>query len=215
MATSKVELQNRKLRKQELTEQARTLADIANKRLRAIEKKGLQDASNAYRYIEKLHYDKDNATATDKQGRMKFNTSFRGLSYQELQSRIGTLQAFIGAQTSTIKGIDTKYRNAYNGIKNSDKLTAEEQSALSKVSYAQFADIMRNETVRKSTNQFGSKVFVRLLQHMADTKESVSKTLDRIKDFDLTKNDTEDLEQMLQANNPWESNNVTEQEDIT
>lgn len=215
MATSKAELQNRKLRKQELTKQARTLADIANKRLRAIETKGLQDASNAYRYIEKLHYDKDNATATDKKGRMKFNTSFSGLTYQELQSRIGTLQAFIGADTSTLKGIKQKYQNAYKGIKKSDKLTAEERSALSKISFAQFADIMRNEMVRKSTNQFGSRVFVRLLQHMADTKESMEKTLERVKEFDLTKHDTEDLEQMLHDDNPWENNSVTEKENIT
>lgn len=209
MATSKTELQARKERKRELSRVASTLAKTANSRLRALEQKGLERGSDAYRYIEKLHFDKDNATATDSQGRMKFNTDFRGLSFQELQDRITEIQRFLNAQTSKISGVKKKY---YEGWKSYSKPTNEKTGG-SSISFADFTDIMRNQKIKDSKSMFGSKLFVRIIRHIDETGESVKQALERIKDLDVQKADMLDLEDELAKEMPWQKSG--DNEDIT
>lgn len=209
MATSKTELQARKLRKQELTKLASNLAKTANQRLRSLEEKGLEKGSNAYRYIEKLHFDKDNATATDSQGRMKFNTNFRGLSYQDIQHRLGEIQRFLNAPTSKVSGVKEKY---YKGWLSYSKETNEKTGG-SSISFADFTDIMRNQKIKDSKAMFGSKLFVRVIRHIDETGESVKQALERIKDLDVSNSDMYDLEDELTKEMPWKKSN--DSEDIT
>lgn len=209
MATSKTELEARKLRKSELSKMASNLAKTANQRLRALEEKGLEKGSNAYRYIEKLHFDKDSATATDSQGRMKFNTNFRGLSYQDVQSRLAEIQRFLNAPTSKISGVKKKY---YKGWKTYSKPTNEKTGG-SKISFADFTDIMRNQKIKDSKAMFGSKLFVRIIRHIDETGETVKQVLERIKDLDVSDSDMYDLEDELTKEMPWQKSN--DNEDIT
>lgn len=209
MATSKTELQARKLRKRELSQMASNLAKTANQRLRALEEKGLEKGSNAYRYIEKLHFDKDNATATDSQGRMKFNTDFRGLSYQEVQHRLSEIQRFLNAPTSKISGVKEKY---YKGWLSYSKETNEKTGG-SKISFADFTDIMRNQKIKDSKAMFGSKLFVRVIRHIDETGETVKQVLERIKDLDVSDSDMYDLEDELTKEMPWQKSD--DNEDIT
>lgn len=209
MATSKTELQARKLRKQELSKLASNLAKTANRRLRSLEEKGLEKGSNAYRYIEKLHFDKDNATATDSQGRMKFNTNFRGLSYQDIQHRLGEIQRFLNAPTSKVSGVKEKY---YKGWLSYSKETNEKTGG-SLISFADFTDIMRNQKIKDSKAMFGSKLFVRVIRHIDETGESVKQALERIKDLDVSNSDMYDLEDELTKEMPWQKSE--ENEDIT
>lgn len=209
-------MQARKERRRELNKLASKLANTANSRLRALEERGLQNGSNAYRYIEKLHFDKDNATATDSKGRMKFNTNFRGLTYQQIQGRLAEIQRFLNAPTSKISGVKKKY---YKGWKSYSK-KSNEKTGGSNISFADFTDIMRNEKIRNSKKMFGSDVIMRVIKHVSDTKESVQQLLERIKNFDLGKHDMFDLEDELTKEMPWqkaqtENENITEEEDIT
>lgn len=205
MATSKAELQARKERKSEMSQLAGRLAKTANQRLRSLEKAGLQNASNAYRYIEKLHFDKDSATATDAQGRMKFNTNFRGLTYQEVQHRIGEITRFLEAQTSTVSGVNAKYKKGF--------VTYRERYGAD-ISYAEFTDLMRNDTMKRLKSQFSSAVINRIIDHMKATGETVKQAMDRFKDVDIENSDMSEFEEILDENTPW-GENVTEQEDIT
>jgi len=208
MATSKTELEARNLRKRELSQAAAKMARTANQRLRALEEKGLERGSNAYRYIEKLHFDKDNATATDSQGRMKFNTDFRGLSYQEIQHQIGEIQRFLNAPTSKVSGVKDKY---YKGWLSYSKESNEKTGGTS-ISFAEFTDIMRNQKIKDSKAMFGSKLFVRIIRHIDETGESVKQALERIKDLDVQKADMLDLEDELTKEMPWQK---TQDGDIT
>ena len=205
MATSKAEMQARKERKRELSQIASKMASTANKRLRALEEKGLANASNAYRYIEKLHFDKDSATATDAQGRMKFNTNFRGLTYQEVQHRIGEITRFLEAQTSTVSGVNAKYKRGFETYR--ERYGAD-------ISYAEFTDLMRNDTMKRLKGQFSSAVINRIIDHMKATGETAKQAMDRFKDVDIENSDIEEFEEILDENTPW-SENVTETEDIT
>ena len=215
MATSRTELEARKLRKRELSQAAAKMARTANQRLRALEEKGLERGSNAYRYIEKLHFDKDNATATDSQGRMKFNTDFRGLSYQEIQHRIGEIQRFLNAPTSKVSGVKDKY---YKGWLSYSKESNEKTGGTS-ISFAEFTDIMRNQKIKDSKAMFGSKLFVRIIRHIDETGESVKQALERIKDLDVQKADMLDLEDELTKEMPWQKSqdngDITDEGNIT
>ena len=205
MANSKSEIEAKKLRKRESAQTASRLAKTANTRLRALEKKGLQNGSNAYRYIEKLHFDKDNATATDSQGRMKFNTNFRGLSYQEIQHRIGEINNFLKAQTSTVSGVNTKYKKGYE--------TYKERYGVD-ISYSDFTDLMRNDTMKRLKMQFSSTVINRIIEHMNETGETVKQAMNRFRNIDIENSDITEFEEILEEDTPW-SENVTEEEDIT
>lgn len=206
MANSKSEIEAKKLRKRELAQTASRLAKTANTRLRALEKKGLQNGSNAYRYIEKIHFDKDNATATDSQGRMKFNTNFRGLSYQEIQHRIGEINNFLKAQTSTVSGVKSAYQKGYETYK------ANAKNEAPNISFSDFADIMRNQKIKDSKKMFGSKLAVRIIKHISETGETVKQALERIKDFDMQSKDMYDLEDDLTKEMPWQESNEEREE---
>ena len=209
MATSKTEIQARKMRKSELSKIASQMASTANKRLRALEESGLNNASNAYRFVEKLHFDKDNATAIDSQGRFKFNTNFRGLTYQQIQHELGEMQRFLNASTSKIKGVKDKYYTGWKSYK------ANEKNEASNISFADFADIMRNQKIKDSKEMFGSKLAVRVIKHVSETGESVEQALERIKDFDVDSKDMYDLEDELTKKMPWQQSTEEQDTDIT
>ena len=213
MATSKTELQARKERKSEMSQLASQLAKTANQRLRSLEKAGLQNASNAYRYIERLHFDKDNATATDSKGRMKFNTNFRGMTYQEIQHEIAEITRFLEAKTSTPARVKEKYVRSYRTF-----ILEHEEGK--NISFQDYTDIMRNETIKNTKQMFGSKIMLRVMQHMEDTGETLSQVIERIKAFDTLNGDMAELEELLKKEMPWQKSqpdneNVTEQGDIT
>lgn len=213
MATSKNELQARKERRSEMSQLASKLAKTANQRLRSLEEAGMQNASNAYRYIERLHFDKDNATATDSKGRMKFNTNFRGMTYQEIQHEIAEITRFLEAKTSTPQRVKEKYAKSYRTF-------ISEHEEGKNISFQEYSDIMRNETIKSTKQMFGSKVMLRIMKHMADTKESLSQVMERLKDFDTLNGDMTELDELLKKEMPWQKSqddneNVTEQGDIT
>lgn len=206
MATSKTELQARKLRKSELSQMAGQLAKTANQRLRSLEQSGLANASNAYRYIERLHFDKDSATATDSKGRMKFNTNFRGMSYQDVQHEVAELTRFLEAKTSTPARVKEKYERGYHTFVNK----YEEAKSLT---FEDYTDIMRNETIKNTKQMFASKVMLRIMRHMDDTDETLKQVIERIKDFDTLNGDMSELEDLLTKEMPWQKSN--DNEDIT
>ena len=209
MATSKTELQARKLRKSELSQMAGQLAKTANQRLRSLEQAGLANASNAYRYIERLHFDKDSATATDSKGRMKFNTNFRDMSYQDIQHEISEITRFLEAKTSTPARVKEKYARGYHSFIN-------KYEEAKNLSFEDYTDIMRNETIKNTKQMFASKVMLRIMRHMDETEESLTQVLERIKSFDTLNGDMAELEELLKKEMPWQqSSEETENDNIT
>ena len=102
-----------KARRSDIAADVATMAKRANQRLRELEKHGLTEASHAYRYVERLEFDADSATARDKKGRVKWNTNTRGKTYQQLQHEKAELERFLNeAKTSTVKGTKAQFEKA-------------------------------------------------------------------------------------------------------
>lgn len=210
MAKSRADQKAAKERRAALAREVASMAKTANERLRELERKGLTNASNAYKYVERLHYDKDNATATDSSGRMKFNTNFRGKTYQEIQHEAGELSRFLGAQTSKKSGVDAKYYNQYLSFKSNelwkDKVT---------LSYPEFAEMMRSNTMKKLKKEYGSDVIVRMSERLSKGEKwkDVEEALDGM-EFDKTM--WVDVESALDMPKEWrESAPITEGGNIT
>lgn len=204
MPSSKTE-KEKKLRRDNLALTAAVLAKRANTRLRALEQRGLQEGSNAYRFIEKLHFDKDSAMSVDSKGRMKFNTNFRGLSYQDIQHRIREINRFLKARTSKVSGVNSMYKKGFETYR-------ERYNA--KISYSEFSDLMRNDTMKRLISRLSSSTISRVITHMNETEETVDQAMDRFRNVDIENSDITEFEEVLNEDTPW-GENVTEKEDIT
>ena len=103
-----------KARRSDIASDVAPMAKRANQRLRELEKRGLTEASHAYRYVERLTFDADSATAHDKKGHVKWNTNTRGKTYQQLQHEKAELERFLNeAKTSTVKGTKAQFEKGY------------------------------------------------------------------------------------------------------
>lgn len=93
----------------------KSMASKANYRLRQLERFDLTKASNAYRYIERRHFDKDSAISENRSGQMKFDTKLARKSMQQLVHEKRELERFLyEAKTSTAKGTISAYAKAYD-----------------------------------------------------------------------------------------------------
>lgn len=207
MAKSQKEIAASKERRDALAREVARMAKTANQRLRELEKQDLGKASNAYRYMERLHYDKDNATATDSSGRMKFNTNFRGKTYQEIQHEAAELKRFLEAKTSTKTGVDAKYLRGYE--------TFTRNNGGENMKYSDFAEMMKSETMKNLKKVYGSDVIVRMSKRLNDGEEWADIEA-KIQGMDLEKTPWLDIEEALDMPEEWEeSDPITEDEQIT
>lgn len=132
------------------------LAKTANQRLRALEKANLTKASNAYRYAETQAYDERRFMGTTKRGEIKFKTTTRGRSLQELKEEVAQLQGFLfNAKTSTVKGTKQRYEQAYETWKdvNPDK----------KMSFEDFGEMWLQSNMKKLVRMYGSDVAIEIM----------------------------------------------------
>lgn len=208
MPKSQKEKTAAKERRADLAREVAKMAKTANQRLRELEKQGIGKASNAYRYMERLHYDKDNATATDSSGRMKFNTNFRGKSYQEIQHEAAEIKRFLEAKTSTKTGVDAKYLRGYQTFQQNAEGTEN-------MTYSDFSEMMKSETMKKLKKAYGSDVIVRMSKRLSagEKWEDIESV---IKDKDLEKTPWLDVESALDMPKEWrDSDPITEGGNIT
>lgn len=121
-----------------LITRASVAAKRANQRLREIEKQGLEDTSNAYKYLERAAFDGKPWLSTTKKGEMKFNTNFRAMTDEEIQRSLRHINDFLNAKTSLTRGVRTKVSKLTS--KFNEKL--EEYGSEKKYSEQEFTEIM-------------------------------------------------------------------------
>ena len=145
----------------ELENEIRTLAKRANERLRALERHDLTEASNAYRYIERRHFDKDSAITEDRQGRIKFDTALVKKTRQQLEHEVTELKRFLyEAKTSTVSGTEERYRRAFESYaKNKDH-----SKILGEISRSEFDAMVRTAGFKGFITVFGSSTIVDLIE---------------------------------------------------
>ena len=125
---------------------------VANQRLVALEKAGLETYP-AYQYISsRLSSDK---TSLSKSGHLKLNIGVRGKSRNELLEIATIIDNFEKAKTSTIGGI----RKIYEKMKSK----TEEKTGV-QFTNEQFGRIWTNVAVESFISKFGSKQFVKLIK---------------------------------------------------
>ena len=151
-------------RRASLESEIRGMASKANSRLRALEKADLTAASNAYRYVERRHFDKDSALAETRSGQMKFDTALKKKTHAQLQHEKRELERFLyEAKTSTVKGTNARYDAAYDTyVKNHPSVT---------LSKKEFQSIMRTAGFRTFVKQFGSSQIQNLMEKIQDARD--------------------------------------------
>lgn len=125
---------------------------VANQRLVALEKAGLERYP-AYQYISsRLSSDK---TAISKSGHLKLNIGVRGKSRNELLEIATIIDNFEKAKTSTVKGI--------RAVNKDIKKKTEEKTGV-QFTDDQFGKIWTIVAVESFISKFGSKQFVKLIK---------------------------------------------------
>ena len=140
----------------QLKEYIHTVGKAANQRLRELEKQGLQKTSAAYRYIEKLGFDKDYATGKTGAGQIKFNLRVRGRSFSELRHMVATIEGFMQGKSSTVTGIKDIYKSAYDTYAKNH----EGQDYGDRESFKNFAEAMSFTLFRHFEEIYGSTVAI-------------------------------------------------------
>lgn len=144
-------------------------ARIANNRLAKIEKQRLTQASNAYKYVERLAYDKI-ATKYNKNGQPRFLTiqELKKMSDKQLKKYDKEITNFLEAKTSTLGGVKRKYNKAYD-------------TYISRYSYIPFEDFTNMydyEILKKFQEMYGSKELNRLVsKYGLDTAIKIAKEI--------------------------------------
>lgn len=189
-----------KARRSDIAADVATMAKRANQRLRELEKHGLTEASHAYRYVERLAFDADTATAHDKKGRVKWNTNTRKKSYQQLQHEKAELERFLNeAKTSTVKGTKAQFEKGYQTYKQKAK-----EAGRKTVSRSEYGDIWRMRNIKNLQKVYGSNEAVRIIERALArglTIDEIDKRLDDLPpDTSLW-----ELEEMLGGNGWYHS----------
>lgn len=173
-----------KARRSDIASDVATMAKRANQRLRELEKRGLTEASHAYRYVERLAFDADSATAHDKKGRVKWNTNTRGKTYQQLQHEKAELERFLNeAKTSTVKGTKAQFEKGYKTY--AEKVAKAGRQAVDRSTYG---DIWRMRNIKRAKEIYGSSEAIRIVER-AQTRGLSIEEIDRELD-DLPKDTT-------------------------
>lgn len=115
-------------------DEAKRLAQLANSRLRALEKSGQSEYSREYQLVEHYAVGDPNGKGTiynvnDETGTIRFKGTTRNITPEERSYYINTLRNFLNAKTSTVKGTREAARKSYDTFMKNRKdvdLTIEE-----------------------------------------------------------------------------------------
>lgn len=121
----------------------------ANQRLRELEKQGLTNSSNAYRWLERNAAKYDVVRHT-KRGDIRFSLKTDGLDKQKLASHLARIETFLEAKTSGKAGINKAYKKAYQSFINNPANNAKG------LTYNAYIDMMETTGLESFKKQFYS-----------------------------------------------------------
>ena len=121
----------------------------ANQRLRELEKQGLTNSSNAYRWLERNAAKYDVVRHT-KRGDIRFSLKTEGLDKQKLASHLARIETFLEAKTSGKAGINKAYKKTYQSFINNPANNAKG------LTYNAYIDMMETTGLESFKKQFYS-----------------------------------------------------------
>lgn len=138
----------------QLRQALRQYTKTANSRLKTLGSSQVRKSSKAYQYVEKYYERGVDTVKKDRSGNLKFNTDFRKMSKRQLESELKQVRDFLNAKTSTVKGVQSAYRQAYETYK---QKTKEATGQSLKMSYKEWSEFWDNASVRQFMNMYGNK----------------------------------------------------------
>lgn len=150
-------------RRAQTISEIKAMAAKANARLRALEKAGLSSSSNAYRYLERRHFDKDTAIVQDRSGRIKFDTALSKKTSAQLSHEKRELERFLyESKTSTVRGTNNRYKRAFETYKKNIGTNIDRKT---------FDLVARAEGFAAFVKTFGSSQIKPLMERASGTKD--------------------------------------------
>lgn len=173
-----------------LLREVKVLTKRANQRLRQLEKSGVSQQSKAYRYVERLVFDKqiNNIVDVTNKGEPKFKTSFSNLSNRQLQQQLREVETFLQAKTSTVRSVKKAYEKAYKTYSRlyNDNLTFEEYSNLfDESSLAWYSKTYGSKELNKLVLEQGENKSIVIANRVKQTYEDRKKLTGVDKDISL------------------------------
>lgn len=139
------------------------MANVINKRLYNLEKKGLTEQSNEYQIIEK--YAMKGAVSFNvnmKKGTIRVKTSAKGMKGREREEFVNVLRNIMRSKTSTVKGTKEAMRKRYEGFLESEGKTKKE------IPYKKYEQIWK--AFNKANKDREEKYHYSLALHLIDNE---------------------------------------------
>lgn len=144
------------MNKKELQLAVQTLSKTANQRLRSLEKADMTRSSNAYRAVERFYWDMERFMDKTSKGEIKFKTTTRGRSVNELKEEVGELREFLfKSKTSTVSDVNRRYKQAYE--------TWQKNNPDIKMSQDEFGDMWIQSNMKKLVSMYGSEIAIDIM----------------------------------------------------
>lgn len=155
-----------------LRELVSSYAKAANKRLRNLEKAGVDNASAAYRQIRTYSRDNREFMGTTKNGEFKFRTDVRKMDKRTLMKEAMELDTFLfRAKTSTVRGVKEHYERikASIGRQNiNDTKTKRVMDYFNNMSMEEFNEFWENQSMTVMIEMYGSDEVIKLIKEGED-----------------------------------------------
>ena len=139
------------------------MANVINKRLYNLEKKGLTEQSNEYQIIEK--YAMKGAVSFNvnmEKGTIRVKTSAKGMKGREREEFVNVLRNIMRSKTSTVKGTKEAMRKRYEGFLESEGKTKKE------IPYKKYEQIWK--AFNKANKDREEKYHYSLALHLIDNE---------------------------------------------
>ena len=143
-----------------------TYAKNANKRLRSLERAGLEKSSNAYRAIESFHEGNLEFMTTGRSGKINFKRGYKDRDIEEIKREIGQLDKFLfGVNTSTVRGTKEHYKKIKKALEITEKMSTEFNERFKKMSMNEFSDFWRIKNISKLIEMYGSEIIITIIDY--------------------------------------------------
>lgn len=164
----------------------RTLAKTANQRLRTLERKSYTKTSLAYKYLETKFYDDVNYMTTTSHGEMKFKTSTKGRTFQELRNELSELRNFLyTSKTSTIKGIKNAYEKSYETFIKNNSETG--------LSFQEYGELWAQRNIKEYSKMYGSSQIIEFIEAAKELNKSYQDINDILTDIVFSNEETRQI----------------------
>ena len=124
----------------------------ANNRLRLLERKGLASSSNAYKWVKNQFELENKFFSLTSTGKVKFVRNFKSMTKTDLIDYINTVENFMQAKTSTVRGAQKKYEKAYKSF---EKFL--ENQDFKNMTFDEYKDFWEDTIIKNYFKKYGSQ----------------------------------------------------------